>query len=97
VVARPNDTGLGDQIVASISGTALSDQASPLAITCRGFISDTDEFLEPAQRHGKAQPGVRGRDLFLGALATSWAGAVATQMKPAEDVSAVPSRHALCR
>jgi AcrR family transcriptional regulator len=53
--------------------TALSDEASPLAITCRGFVTDTDEFLVPAQRAGEAQPGVRGRDLFLGALATSWA------------------------
>jgi AcrR family transcriptional regulator len=67
--------------------TALSDQASPLAITCQGFISDTDEFLEPAQRHGRAQPGVRGRDLFLGALATSWArGAVMADDASAESL-----------
>lgn len=40
--------------------TALSDEASPLAITCQGFVTDTDEFLVPAQRQGQAQPGVRG-------------------------------------
>jgi AcrR family transcriptional regulator len=64
--------------------TALSDEASPLAITCKGFVTDTDAFLEPAQREGKAQPGVRGRDLFLGALATSWARGAAL----ADDASA---------
>jgi hypothetical protein len=67
--------------------TALSDEASPLAITCQGFVTDTDEFLVPAQRAGKAQPGVRGRDLFLGALATSWArGAVMADDASAESL-----------
>jgi AcrR family transcriptional regulator len=67
--------------------TALSDEASPLAITCQGFVTDTDEFLVPAQRKGEAQPGVRGRDLFLGALATSWArGAVMADDASAESL-----------
>ncbi|WP_026912097.1 TetR/AcrR family transcriptional regulator [Patulibacter minatonensis] len=67
--------------------TALSDEASPLAITCQGFVTDTDEFLVPAQRQGQAQPGVRGRDLFLGALATSWArGAVMADDASAESL-----------
>ncbi|MEX5299884.1 helix-turn-helix domain-containing protein [Kocuria sp. CPCC 205292] len=51
---------------------ALSQESSPLAITCQGFITTTDEFLGAAQREGAARPWVRGRDLFLAALATAW-------------------------
>lgn len=51
---------------------ALSEGSSPLAITCQGFITTTDEFLTVAQREGTARPWVRGRDLFLAALATAW-------------------------
>jgi AcrR family transcriptional regulator len=51
---------------------ALSEESSPLAITCQGFITTTDEFLAAAQREGTARPWVRGRDLFLAALATAW-------------------------
>ncbi|GGG68870.1 TetR family transcriptional regulator [Kocuria dechangensis] len=51
---------------------ALSQESSPLAITCQGFITTTDEFLAAAQRAGSARPWVRGRDLFLAALATAW-------------------------
>ena len=52
---------------------ALSEGSSPLAITCQGFITTTDEFLTAAQRKGTARPWVRGRDLFLAVLATAWA------------------------
>jgi AcrR family transcriptional regulator len=52
---------------------AMSVEASPLALTCQGYITTTDEFLLAAQRDGSARPEVRGRDLFLSALATSWA------------------------
>jgi hypothetical protein len=52
---------------------ALSEEGSPLALTCQGFIATTEHFLHAAQRDGGAQPWVRGRDLFLGALATGWA------------------------
>ncbi|MEU6789345.1 TetR family transcriptional regulator [Nonomuraea angiospora] len=45
---------------------------SPLAITCQGFITATEEFLHAAQRDGGAQPWVRGRDLFLATLAAAW-------------------------
>ncbi len=51
---------------------ALSEGSSPLAITCEGFITTTEEFLGAAQREGTARPWVRGRDLFLAALATAW-------------------------
>lgn len=51
---------------------ALSQESSPLAITCQGFITTTDEFLGAAQREGAARPWVRGQDLFLAALATAW-------------------------
>jgi AcrR family transcriptional regulator len=52
---------------------AMTAEASPLALTCQGYITTTDDFLSAAQREGTARPGVRGRDLFLAALATSWA------------------------
>ncbi|MEI7033591.1 TetR family transcriptional regulator [Streptomyces pratensis] len=57
---------------------ALSEGGtSPLAITCQGFVTTTEDFLGAAQRDGAAQPWVRGRDLFLSTLATAWArGAV---------------------
>lgn len=45
---------------------------SPLAMTCQGFISTTEEFLEAAQREGRARHDIRARELFLMALATSW-------------------------
>lgn len=52
---------------------AMSVEASPLALTCQGYITTTDEFLLHAQRDGSARREVRGRDLFLSALAISWA------------------------
>ena len=51
---------------------ALSQESSPLAITCQGFIETTEEFLGAAQREGAARSWVRGRDLFLAALAAAW-------------------------
>lgn len=56
---------------------ALSDQASPLALTCEGFISTTEDFLRAAQRDGGARPDIRGRELFLGTLATGWVSGAA--------------------
>jgi AcrR family transcriptional regulator len=51
---------------------ALTEDNSPLALTCQGYVTDTDEFLRAAQRDGHARPEVRGRDLFLAVLAISW-------------------------
>ncbi len=51
---------------------ALTERTSPLTLTCQGYVNTTDEFLAAAQRDGAARPEVRGRDLFLGVLATSW-------------------------
>ena len=64
---------------------AMSAVASPLALTCQGYITTTDEFLADAQREGSARPEVRGRDLFLATLATSWArgAAMADESSPA--------------
>ena len=56
---------------------ALDEQTSPLALTCQGFVTTTDEFLTAAQEAGGARPGMRGRDLFLGVLAVSWVGGAA--------------------
>lgn len=55
----------------------LSEDSSPLSLTCQGFITTTEEFLRAAQRDGGAHPWVRGRDLFLSALATGWASGAA--------------------
>ncbi|MCK9904936.1 TetR family transcriptional regulator [Parafrankia colletiae] len=51
---------------------ALTEETSPLALTCQGYITMTEEFLRAAQRDGGARPQVRARDLFLGVLATTW-------------------------
>lgn len=51
---------------------ATTTDQSPLATTCQGFITTTEEFLEAAQREGSARSDVRARDLFLAGLATSW-------------------------
>jgi AcrR family transcriptional regulator len=56
---------------------ALDEETSPLALTCQGFVTTTDEFLTAAQEAGGARPGMRGRDLFLGVLAVSWVGGAA--------------------
>ncbi|GGW53568.1 TetR/AcrR family transcriptional regulator [Streptomyces griseoloalbus] len=56
---------------------ALTENTSPLALTCQGYITITDEFLHAAQRDGSAKPWVRGRDLFLSTLATAWARSAA--------------------
>jgi AcrR family transcriptional regulator len=56
---------------------ALHEESSPLALTCEGFVTTTDEFLAAARRDGAAQPWTRGRDLFLATLAIAWAGGAA--------------------
>lgn len=56
---------------------ALFEESSPLATTCENFITATEGFLVAAQRENRAQPWIRGRDLFLDVLATAWvSGAV---------------------
>ncbi|WP_188510155.1 TetR/AcrR family transcriptional regulator [Conyzicola nivalis] len=51
---------------------ATTTSSSPLAVTCQGFITDTNEFLLDAQEEGSARREVRAVDLFLASLATSW-------------------------
>ncbi|NYF12123.1 AcrR family transcriptional regulator [Pseudoclavibacter sp. JAI123] len=51
---------------------ATTTNLSPLAVTCQGFITTTDEFLRAAQDEGEARADIRALDLFLAALATSW-------------------------
>ncbi|WP_063129804.1 TetR/AcrR family transcriptional regulator [Nocardia fusca] len=63
---------------------AATTSPSPLAMTCQGFITTTEEFLHAAQREGSARSEIRARDLFLAALATSWARGAAM----ADDASA---------
>jgi AcrR family transcriptional regulator len=62
---------------------AVSENASPLTLTCHGYITTLDEFLAAAQQEGSARSCVRARDLFLLVLATSWARSAAM----ADDVS----------
>ncbi|MDD7928583.1 helix-turn-helix domain-containing protein [Microbacterium sp. NM3R9] len=51
---------------------ALGEIPSPLTSTCEGYVVETDRFLARAQDEGLARADVRGRDLFLMALAISW-------------------------
>lgn len=64
---------------------ALGDIPSPLTSTCEGYIVVTDAFLDRARAEGLARDDVRGRDLFLLALAVSWArgAAMADAASPA--------------
>jgi hypothetical protein len=71
---------------------ALTEDTSPLALTCQGYVTTTDEFVHAAQRDGRARPGVRGRDLFLAVLATSWVRGAAMA-----DESSTPALSALLR
>ena len=71
---------------------ALTEDNSPLASTCQGYITITDEFLSAAQRDGGARPEVRGRDLFLAVLAISWVRGAAMA-----DESSHPGLSALMR
>lgn len=52
--------------------SAFLEEHNPLAVTCTGFIESTDHFLAKAQRDGRAPGWLRGRDIFLAALAASW-------------------------
>ncbi|WP_024800513.1 TetR/AcrR family transcriptional regulator [Nocardia sp. BMG51109] len=70
--------GLPEPLRATMTGS------SPLAVTCQGFITTTEEFLHAAQREGSARSDIRARDLFLAALATSWVRGAAM----ADDASA---------
>jgi len=54
---------------------ALSQDTSPLAITCEDLVSITGAFLEQAQADGRAHEWVGARELFLGVLATVWVDA----------------------
>ncbi|GAA2723904.1 TetR/AcrR family transcriptional regulator [Cellulomonas aerilata] len=56
---------------------ALSQQTSPLAITCEVLVESTGQFLAAAQRDGRAQPWVRDRELVLGVLAAAWVSGAA--------------------
>ncbi|WP_221358847.1 TetR/AcrR family transcriptional regulator [Streptomyces beigongshangae] len=79
-----------DQWVTAFDGlpeplrVALTEGTSPLALTCQGFVTTTEDFLRAAQRDGHANPQVRGRDLFLSTLATAWArgAALADESSP---------------
>jgi AcrR family transcriptional regulator len=63
---------------------ATAADRSPLATTCQGFVTTTEEFLQAAQGQGRARRDVRALDLFLAALATSWVRGAAM----ADDASA---------
>lgn len=52
---------------------AWSEVHSPLSPTCKHVVEQTDLFLGFAQREGKVRQDLRGRDIFLVALAIAWA------------------------
>ncbi len=45
---------------------------NPLTLPCEQLITTTGQYLEAAQRHGHAQPGIKGYDLFLAANSVAW-------------------------
>jgi AcrR family transcriptional regulator len=51
---------------------ALSQDTSPLAITCEGLVETTGHFLAAVQREDRAYSWVTARELFLGVLAMVW-------------------------
>jgi AcrR family transcriptional regulator len=51
---------------------AVGEERNPLALTCQGYVDDTDMFLSEAQHEGTARNDVRARDLFLAVLASAW-------------------------
>ena len=71
---------------------ALWEKHSPLALTCKGFVTVTEEFLRAAQEKGDARDAVCGRDLFLMVLATAWVSKAAMA-----DGSSPAALHALMR
>ena len=73
------------------AATLTSD--SPLATTCQGFVTVTEEFLDAARRDGAARSDVRAGDLFLAALATSWVrGAALADDDSADGLAALTRR-----
>lgn len=61
-------TGLPASVLA-----AIKENASPLALSREALLAITGEFLERAQGQGCARRSVSANELFLGALAISWA------------------------
>ncbi|WP_295629121.1 TetR/AcrR family transcriptional regulator [uncultured Corynebacterium sp.] len=70
--------------------TALSEEASPLSISCEHIVAATDEFLTAAQQDGSARPWVRSRDLVLSVLSTAWVrGAALADETTVRDLTAL--------
>jgi hypothetical protein len=67
-----------------MSGRGTDEAPDPSQASGEGYIVGTDAFLARAQDAGLARHDVRGRDLFLLALAVSWARGAAM----ADDVAA---------
>jgi AcrR family transcriptional regulator len=65
--------------------TAMTGVQNRLAVTCTGFVDQTAEFLQAAQRDGKAREGLRPLDLFLMALALSWVRGSSLADEPSPD------------
>ena len=63
---------------------ALGEERNPLALTCQGYVNDTDAFLGEAKQEGTARADVRARDLFLAVLAIGWvrSAALADEVAP---------------
>lgn len=59
---------------------------SPLTPTCDVVIETTERLLKAAQDEGLARQTLKGRDIFLGALAIAWASGYATASNDARHV-----------
>ncbi|MFE6358565.1 hypothetical protein ACFVP3_00905 [Streptomyces sp. NPDC057806] len=48
------------------------EPGNPLTLPCDSLIATTDEYVEAAQRAGRARSSVTGLDLFLAACSVAW-------------------------
>ncbi|MCX5398359.1 TetR/AcrR family transcriptional regulator [Streptomyces sp. NBC_00102] len=62
-------SGLPEPLMAAAKAR---EPGNPLTLPCGILIDTTDEYVEAAQRAGRARPSVTGYDLFLAACSVAW-------------------------
>ncbi|MER7574950.1 TetR/AcrR family transcriptional regulator [Streptomyces sp. NPDC126514] len=62
-------SGLPEPLMAAAKA---QEPGNPLTLPCDSLIATTDEYVEAAQRTGRARSSVTGFDLFLAACSVAW-------------------------
>ncbi|MCL7425346.1 TetR/AcrR family transcriptional regulator [Streptomyces sp. YS415] len=62
-------SGLPEPLMAAAKA---QEPGNPLTLPCDTLIATTDEYVEAAQRAGRARSSVTGFDLFLAACSVAW-------------------------